>query len=138
MKLRILLAVIGFTFIAIGARADQFEFQPNRVESLTVTTTKQGARIVSKVFDKSIDKETVSYKIQFKKKTDNVYVSSKGTTFTLEHVTPIHNEGHTIDSGDWKMRATGSGEEFEKVKLSANEDGDSTDKEAVFYGSKVK
>ena len=137
MKLR-LLVVAALSLIGLSARADQYDFIPNRVESLAFTTTKQGARFVSKVYDKMSDKEDVSYKIELRKKGDNVYVSSKGTTFTLNHLATAKREDHAFDSGDWELRVTGSGEEFEKVKLSTYEDGESTDKEAVFYGSKKK
>ena len=138
MKLRILLAVVGLSFIALSARADQFDFQPSRVESVEFTSTKDGARIVAKVYDKVTNTDAVQFKIELKKKGDNVYVSPKGTTFTLKHLSAPRNAGKTIDSGDWELRVSGSGEEFQQIRDSANEDSDSTESEAIFTGSKKK
>jgi hypothetical protein len=73
-----------------------------------------------------------------KKKSDNVYVSEKGTTFTLKHLPSAKREGKTIDSDDWEIRVSESGEEFQQIRDSANEDGDSIDTEAVFVGNKAK
>ena len=133
-----LLVVAGFLLFSLNARADQFDFQPTRVESMKLTTTKDGAHLVAKVFDKVTNTDTVEFKLELKKKGDNVFVSPKGITIALTHLTSMHNEGHTIDNGDWEMKITGSGDEYQKIRDSANEDGDSTEKEAVFYGSKKK
>lgn len=135
MKLSSLL-IAAFSLVALSVRADQFEFQSSRVETLILTTTKQGAHLVSKVYDRVTNKSSGWFKLELKKTSDNVYATSKGATFTLKHLTSTHNEGQSIDSGDWELRVTGSGPDFEAMRERANEDGDSTEKEAVFYGSK--
>jgi hypothetical protein len=115
--------------------ADQFHFEPDRVCSITITTHKHDATVVAKCVNRAKGEDNVVFERRLRKKGKDVYVSAEGTTFTLKHLSErfTGEENPNYDSGDWELRVTGTGEEFEWWKMYAPEG-----TESIFHGSKTK
>jgi hypothetical protein len=119
--------------------ASRFDFEPDRVCSITILTQKNGATVVVKITNRAKGEDNVVFEERLRKKGKNVYVSPKGTTFALKRLSEAvtGEENPNYDSGDWEMRVTGSGEEFESFKNTGCA-GDVTGTEIIFHGRKTK
>jgi hypothetical protein len=120
------------------AWADEFSFQPDRIASIKLTTSREGAQFVVKLYDRVEDKTSMAFKAHLTKKGEGVYITPKGTTFTLKHLPAAVNAEDRFNRGDWQLSVTGGGPEFESLKTYAPDYGGGSDTEIIFLGSKTK
>ena len=128
--------LIALSLFCLGRSwADRFYFEPDRVCSITITTHKHDATVVAKCVNRAKGEENVVFERRLGNKGKDTYVSVEGTTFTLKHLSKrfTSEENPNYDSGDWELRVTGTGEEFEWWKMYAPEG-----TEVILHGSKTK
>ena len=95
---------------------------PDRMSSITLVTTTGQERITVSTYVKQTDTDRVIFEsklIPAETSTgDPAYKTPKGTLFTLKHLaTPVVNDDNRhINSGDWKLRITGTGAEYTRLK----------------------
>ena len=135
MKRSTTLLITLSLFCVARSWADQFYFEPDRVCSITITTHKHDATVVAKCVNRAKGEENVVFERRLGNKGKDTYVSAEGTTFTLKHLSErfTSEENPNYDSGDWELRVTGTGEEFEWWKMYAPEG-----TEVILHGSKTK
>ena len=135
MHRRVAFVVVFFLFCVCRSWADQFYFEPDRVCSITITTHRHDATVVAKCINRAKGEENVVFERRLRKKGKDAYVSVERTTFTLKHLSErfTSEENPNYDSGDWELRVTGTGEEFEWWKMYAPEG-----TEVILHGSKAK
>jgi hypothetical protein len=107
--------LLGAPFVAY---ADQITFQYHRFGDIIVDTEKGKESVVIEYSDKDPKNDKTIFKSQLIRVTENVYRTPKGTLFTLEHLShPIVNDpNRRINSGDWKLTVSGTGQEFVRLK----------------------
>ena len=88
--------------------------------------------MVAKCVNRAKGEENVVFERRLGNKGKDTYVSVEGTTFTLKHLV-ARVTSVSFGSGDWALRVTGTGEEFEWWKMYAPEG-----TEVILYGSKTK
>jgi len=100
------------------AYADQITFQYDRFGDIIVDTEKGKESVVIESSDKDPKSHKTIFKSRLVRVTENVYRTPKGTLFTLEHLSsPIVNDPNRhINSGDWKLTVSGTGQEFVRLK----------------------
>jgi hypothetical protein len=100
------------------AYADQITFQYHRFGDIIVDTEKGKESVVIEYSDKDPKNDRTIFKSRLIPVKENVYRTPKGTLFTLERLSrPIVNDpNRRINSGDWKLTVSGTGQEFVRLK----------------------
>lgn len=119
---RLALTLIAAAAFLLGAPlvayADQITFQYHRFGDIIVDTEKGKESVVIEYSDKDPKNDRTIFKSRLIRVTENVYRTPKGTLFTLEHLSrPIVTDpNRRINSGDWKLTVSGTGQEFVRLK----------------------
>jgi hypothetical protein len=113
-----LVATAALFLTPLVASADQITFQYHRFGDIIVETDKGKENVVIEYSDKDPKNDQTIFKSRLIRMNENVYRTPKGTLFTLEHLPrPIVNDpNRRINSGDWKLTVSGTGEEFRLLK----------------------
>lgn len=119
---RLALTLVAGAALLLGALpaayADQITFQYHRFGDIIVDTEQGKGNVVIEYSDKDPKNDRTIFKSRLIRVKENVYRTPKGTLFTLEHLpSPIVNDpNRRINSGDWKLTVSGTGEEFARLK----------------------
>jgi hypothetical protein len=119
---RLALTLIAAAAFLLGAPliayADQITFQYHRFADIIVDTEKGKESVVIEYSDKDPKNDRTIFKSRLIRVKENVYRTPKGTLFTLERLSrPIVNDpNRRINSGDWKLTVSGTGQEFVRLK----------------------
>jgi len=99
-------------------RAEEYDFRYDRYGDIYLSTDKRKERVMIVQGSKKPEDEKTIFDSHLIPSGGGVYVTPKGTVFTLKHLPePIINDANRhIHSGDWQLTVSGRGAEFSALK----------------------
>ena len=112
-----LLSPLLIVLAAPVLHAEEYLFQYDRFGAITLHTDAGKANVLIEDSVKDSAVNTI-FKSPLKPQGPGVFVTPHGTAFTLKHLSkPVVNDSNRhINSGDWQLTVSGSGEEFTRLK----------------------